>query len=47
LKGWKLLVQWKDKTTSWIPLKDMKESKPVEAVEYVVANKLSLEPAFA
>jgi hypothetical protein len=46
-KGWKLLVQWKDKTTSWIPLKDLKKSNPVEAAEYAVANKLSLEPAFA
>ena len=26
--GWKILVRWKDKTESWIPLKDMKESHP-------------------
>jgi hypothetical protein len=24
-KGWKLLIQWMDKTTFWIPLKDLKE----------------------
>jgi hypothetical protein len=29
-KGWKLLVQWKDGTSNWIPLKDLKESNPVE-----------------
>jgi hypothetical protein len=46
-KGWKLLVQWKDKTTSWIPLKDLKESNPVETAEYAVANQISDEPAFA
>jgi len=29
-KGWKLLVSWKDGSTSWVPLKDMKDSFPVE-----------------
>jgi predicted transcriptional regulator len=27
-KGWKFLVEWKDGTTSWVPLKDIKESFP-------------------
>jgi hypothetical protein len=44
--GWKLCVQWKDGTTSWIPLKELKESNPVETAEYAVANKLDQEPAF-
>ena len=29
-KGWKLLVIWKDQSKTWIPLKDLKESNPVE-----------------
>ena len=31
---WKLLVAWKDGTTTWVPLKDLKESNPVEAAEF-------------
>jgi hypothetical protein len=46
-KGWKLLVRWKDGTSNWIPLKDLKESNPVKAAEYAVANKVAEEPAFA
>ena len=45
-KGWKLLIQWKDGTSSWEPLKDLKESNPVQVAEYAVANKLAGEPAF-
>jgi hypothetical protein len=39
-------VRWNDSTTSWIPLKVLKESKPVEVADYVVANILASEPAF-
>ena len=46
-KGWFLLVKWKDGTTTWVPLKDLKESNPVQVAEYAVANKLVSEPAFA
>ena len=28
-KGWELLVEWKDGSTTWVALKDMKESFPV------------------
>jgi hypothetical protein len=45
-KGWKLLVQWKNGSSSWTPLKDLKESNPVEVAEYAVANTIVLEPAF-
>lgn len=45
--GWKLLVEWKDGSTSWAHLKDLKESNPVQVAEYAIANKISLEPAFA
>ena len=45
--GWKLLIKWKDDTESWIPLKDMKESHPVEVAEYARARGIADEPAFA
>ena len=45
-RGWKLLVEWKDSSSSWIPLKDLKVSNPVELAEYAIANGLSEEPAF-
>jgi len=28
-RGWKLLVRWKDGTTNWESLKDLKESNPI------------------
>jgi hypothetical protein len=46
-KGWKLLVSWKDDSTSWVPLKDLKDSFPVETAEYAMVNKILEEPAFA
>jgi hypothetical protein len=46
-KGWKLCVKWKDGSTSWEALKDLKESNPVEVAEYSVSTKLVSEPAFA
>jgi hypothetical protein len=46
-KGWKLYVLWKDGTTSWEPLSDLKEAYPIQTAEYAVANKLDHYPAFA
>ena len=34
LMGWKLLVIWKDQSKTWIPLKDLNESIPVEVAEF-------------
>ena len=45
-KGWELLHLWKDGSSTWVPLKDAKNSHPVQAAEYAVANKISQEPAF-
>jgi hypothetical protein len=45
-RGWELQVQWKDGTTTWVPLKDIKGSNPVQVAEYAVANKIAEEPAF-
>lgn len=46
-KGWKFTVQWRDGSTSWVPLKDLKESNPVETAEYVKAHNLQDKPAFS
>jgi hypothetical protein len=46
-KSWQLLVSWKDGTTDWLPLKELKASNPIELAEYAVANKIAEEPAFA
>ena len=45
--GWELLAQWKDRSTNWISLKDLKEPYPMQAAEYAVVAKISMEPAFA
>lgn len=46
-KGWKLCVSWKDGTTSWEPLCNLKESNPVQVAEYAVTNNIADAPAFA
>ena len=43
---WKLLVEWKDGSVDWVPIKDLKQSKPVDLAEYAVTNEISDEPAF-
>ena len=45
--GWKLLVKWKDGSESWIQLKDLKESHPIEVAEYARSRGISDEAAFA
>jgi hypothetical protein len=37
-QGWKLLCQWKDGSTSWVPLVKLKDLNPVELAEYAFAN---------
>jgi hypothetical protein len=44
--GWHLCVQWKDGSTSWQSLKDLKEAYPVAVAEYAVAQGIDDEPAF-
>jgi hypothetical protein len=46
-RGWKLCVEWKDGSTSWERLADLKESNPVELAEYAVTRGIDNEPAFA
>jgi Reverse transcriptase (RNA-dependent DNA polymerase) len=46
-KGWKLLVHWKDDSKSWVNLKDIKASHPIEVAEYARAREIDNEPAFS
>ena len=45
-KVWDFLCLWKYGSTTWAPLKDLKESNPVDIVEYVVRNRIYEEAAF-
>ena len=45
-RGWDLLVEWKDVSSIWIPLKDFKSSSPVELSKYAAGNRLDVEPTF-
>jgi hypothetical protein len=47
MKGWHLCVEFKDGTTSWERLVDLKESNTIEVAEYAVTNNLHGEPACA
>jgi hypothetical protein len=45
-RGWKLCVLWTDGSKSWLALKDIKESHPLQVAVYVIAHNLGHEPAF-
>ena len=45
-RGWTLQVEWKDGSSEWVPLVDLKHSNPLELAEYAVSNQLQEEPAF-
>ena len=46
-KGWQLLLQWKDGSTNWAALKEVKEAYPVQLAQFAVANHIEKEAAFA
>ena len=48
-KGWYFKVKWRDGTDSWVALKDLQESNPLQVAEYVPVQLAELinEPAFA
>ena len=46
-KGWWLCVRWKDGTTSWERLADLKESYMLQVAEYATSQNIQEEPAFA
>ena len=43
--GWDVLIEWKDGMTTWVPMKEIKKSNPVELAEYTTGNGLVEEPA--
>ena len=45
-KGWELCVRWKDGSSSWVKLKDIKDSNPIETAEYARAVGIEKQPAF-
>jgi hypothetical protein len=45
--GWEVLAQWKDNSSTWIAMKDMKELHPVQLAKYAVLARITEEPAFA
>jgi len=46
-RGWTLAVEWKDGSTSWERLRDLKESFPIEVADYAIANNIHEESAFS
>ncbi len=44
--GWQVCCQWKDGSTSWENLADLKDSHPLETAEYAVTQSIDHEPAF-
>jgi hypothetical protein len=44
--GWRFLVFWKDGSTSYVPLHEMKDAYPIEVAEYATSNSIAHEPAF-
>ena len=46
-KGWEILLQWKDGSTTWETMKDVKAAYPVQLAEYAHNCRISSMPAFA
>eukprot|EP00957_Ditylum_brightwellii_P140899 10733356-Ditylum_brightwellii.AAC.1 len=38
-KGWSFLVEWTMGSSDWVPVKNLKESYPVQVAEYTITNK--------
>jgi hypothetical protein len=45
--GWEVCVKWKNGSTSWESLANIKNSYPIQLADYAVLNKINDEPAFA
>ena len=44
--GWQICCQWKDGSTSWEKLSELKESHPVWTAEFAVVQGIDHKPAF-
>ena len=42
-KGWRLLVEWKDGSSTWVPLTDMKDAYPVHVADDAVTSQWNIE----
>ena len=40
-------MEWKDGSSDWVSLKDLKNTYPIELAEYAISNRIQDEPAFA
>jgi hypothetical protein len=45
-RGYELCCEWKDGSTSWQKLADLKESHPLQVAEFAFAAQIADEPAF-
>mmetsp|Transcript_24287 Transcript_24287/g.34810 ORF Transcript_24287/g.34810 Transcript_24287/m.34810 type:complete len:1184 (-) Transcript_24287:1334-4885(-) len=45
-KGWDICIEWKDGSSSWHPLTDVRNSFPIHLAEYAIKNNLDSELAF-
>ena len=45
-KGWEVMIRWKDGSTTWNTLKDVKDSFPLQLAEYAMQHDLVEFPAF-
>jgi hypothetical protein len=45
-QGWQLCVQWRDGSTSWETLANLKSSHPLQLAEYAIQKGIDAEPAF-
>jgi hypothetical protein len=45
--GWDVEVELEDGSTNFLPMKEVKESNPVELAEYAISAGIANEPAFA
>ncbi|KAL7479384.1 hypothetical protein ACHAW6_005116 [Cyclotella cf. meneghiniana] len=46
LHGWELCCEWRDGSTMWQKLLDLKESHPIQVAEFALAVGIANEPAF-
>ena len=46
-KGWEILLGWKDGSSTWEAMKDIKESYPVDLAEFAIQKGIDSKPAFA
>ena len=46
-RGWEILLQWKDGSTTWEAMKDIHAEYPIQFAEYALSKGIDDQPAFA